>query len=50
MEQEEKNLEDISASVARYYDSLNDDEIAEDRAWGELAAEQWVGETQPDCV
>jgi hypothetical protein len=33
MIEKEKELEEISAAVTRYYDSLTDEEIAEDRAW-----------------
>jgi hypothetical protein len=33
-----KQIEAISASVTRYYDSLTDEEAAENRAWGEFAA------------
>jgi hypothetical protein len=44
MKQQEKKLKEVSASVSRYYDSLSDEEIAEDRAWGEFAAGQWVDE------
>jgi hypothetical protein len=40
----EKELEEISAAVTRYYDSLTDEEIAEDRAWGEFAASPFPGE------
>jgi hypothetical protein len=40
----EKELEEISESFTRYYDSLTDEEIAEDRAWGEFAASQFPGE------
>ena len=39
--QQAKETERISASVTRYYDSLTDEEIAEDRAWGEFAATQF---------
>ncbi len=46
MNEEEKRLEEISASIKRYYDSLTDEEIAENRAWGEFAAAQFAGE---DC-
>jgi hypothetical protein len=48
MKQEEKNLEEISASVVRYYDSLTDDEAADDRAWGEFAATQFAVEEFSD--
>jgi len=41
MKEKEKGLEDISAAVTRYYDSLTDEEIAEERAWGEFAALQF---------
>jgi hypothetical protein len=37
MNDEEKKLEAIAAAVTRYYDSLTDEELAEDRAWGEFA-------------
>lgn len=43
-QQQTKELERISASVTRYYDSLTPDEIAEDRAWGEFAATQFPRE------
>jgi hypothetical protein len=36
MKEKEKELEEISAAVTRYYDSLTDEEIAEDRAWESL--------------
>ncbi len=42
--QETKEMERISASVTRYYDSLSTEEIAEDRAWGDFAATQFPGE------
>jgi hypothetical protein len=32
-----KTLKEISASINRHYDSLTDEEIAENRAWGEFA-------------
>jgi len=41
---ETKEMERISASVTRYYDSLSTEEIAEDRAWGDFAATQFPGE------
>lgn len=34
-------MERISASVTRYYDSLTPEETAEDRAWGDFAATQF---------
>lgn len=40
MEENSKSLENISASVTRYYDSLTNKQIAEDRDWGEFAARQ----------
>jgi hypothetical protein len=40
MKKEETELEEISASVVRYYDSLSDEEIAEDSDWAEFAASQ----------
>lgn len=38
MRKEKKELEEIYAAATRYYDSLTDEEIADDRAWGEFAA------------
>jgi len=43
-QQQTKEMERISASVTRYYDSLTAEEIAEDRAWGEFAATQFPSE------
>jgi hypothetical protein len=43
-QQQVKELERISASVTRYYDSLTAEEIAEDRGWGEFAATQFPSE------
>lgn len=43
-QQEEKEMERISAAFTRYYDSLTPAEIAEDRAWGEFAATQFPDE------
>jgi hypothetical protein len=40
-QQETKELERISASVTRYYDSLTSEKIAEDRDWGDFAATQF---------
>jgi hypothetical protein len=48
MHRKEKTLEDLSASVTRYYDSLTDEEIAEDRAWGDFAARQWADAIRHD--
>jgi len=39
-----RELERISASVTRYYDSLSAEEVAEDRAWGDFAATQFPSE------
>jgi hypothetical protein len=47
MKEKEENkaeLEKIAASVTRYYDSLTDEEVAEDRAWGDFAATQFPDE------
>ena len=43
-QQQTQEMERISASVTRYYDSLTADEIAEDRAWGDFAATQFPSE------
>ena len=43
-QQQTKEMERISASVTRYYDSLSPEEIAENRAWGDFAATQFPTE------
>jgi len=43
-QQQAKELERISASVTRYYDSLTPEETAEDRAWGDFAETQFPTE------
>jgi hypothetical protein len=52
MKQDGKAAEEISASATRYYDHdcLTDEEIAEDRAWGDVAARQWVDRTRSDSL
>ena len=40
-QQQASEMERISASVTRYYDSLTDEERAENRAWGEFAETQF---------
>jgi len=42
--QQTKELERISASVSHYYDNLSDEQMAEDRAWGEFAETQFPTE------
>lgn len=39
--QQSREMQRISASVTRYYDSLTPEEIADDRAWGEFATTQF---------
>jgi len=48
MNEIENELERISAAVTRYYDSLTDEEIAEDRAWGEFASFQFPDAERSD--
>lgn len=43
-QQQTREMERISASVTRYYDSLTPEEIAEGRAWGDFAATQFPSE------
>ena len=43
-QQEAKEVERISASFTRYYDSLSPQEQAEDRAWGKFAETQFPTE------
>jgi hypothetical protein len=43
-QQQAREMERISASVTRYYDSLTSEEIAEERAWGDFAATQFPSE------
>jgi len=40
-EEEREKLEEISISFKRRYDSLTDEEVAEDQAWGEFAETQF---------
>jgi hypothetical protein len=39
-----KELERISSSFTRYYDSLRDEEISQDLAWGKFALTQFPPE------
>ena len=48
MRDKEKRLEQISASITRYYDSLTDEEVAEDRGWGDFAAAQFAATEYSD--
>jgi hypothetical protein len=52
MKEQEKELAEISAAVTRYYDSLTEEEIAEERAWGGFSALQFPADEyendQPD--
>jgi len=43
-QQQAKELERISASVTRYYDSLTAEDTEEDRAWGAFAETQFPSE------
>lgn len=43
-QQQAGELERVSASFTHYYDSLTDEEVAEDRAWGEFALSQFPPE------
>ncbi len=43
-QQEAKEMERVSASFTRYYDSLTPEEQAEDRAWGQFAETQFPTE------
>jgi hypothetical protein len=42
--QQAKEMERISSSVTQYYDSLTDEDRAENRAWGKLAESQFPSE------
>lgn len=43
-QQEEKEMERISASITRYYDSISDEERAENLAWAQFAETQFPSE------
>ena len=43
-QQQEEETRRISASITSYYDSLTDEQVAEDRAWGEFALTQFPPE------
>ncbi len=42
--QERKEMERVSASITRYYDSISDEERAENLAWAEVAETQFPSE------
>lgn len=43
-QQKAKEMERISASITGYYDSLTDEEVVENRAWGGFAESQFPDE------
>jgi hypothetical protein len=45
-----KEIEEISASMTRYYDFLTEEEVAESETWGQFAEEQFAAEERGgDC-
>jgi hypothetical protein len=42
MKEKKKTLEEISASIKHYYDTITEEERAENLAWGEFASSQFV--------
>jgi hypothetical protein len=40
-QREAKEMERVSASISSYYDSLSDEEVSRDKAWGEFAESQF---------
>ena len=40
-QQQAKEMERVSAAFTRYYDSMNEEEQSEDRAWGQFAETQF---------
>ena len=45
-QQRAAKMQRISASITSYYDSLTNQEVAEDRAWGEFAESQFPDDSQ----
>ncbi len=43
-QREASEMERIAASITSYYDSLSDEQVAEDRAWGQFAERQFHAE------
>lgn len=43
-QQQAREMKSIAASVSRYYDSLTDPQMEEDRAWGQFAETQFPTE------
>jgi hypothetical protein len=41
-----RQIEAMDKAFTAYYDSLTDEEMEEDRAWGEFAESQWRPETK----
>jgi hypothetical protein len=39
-----QEMQRISASITSYYDSLSDEQVADDRAWGQFAETQFPTE------
>jgi hypothetical protein len=39
---EAEKLRAIEEATTKYYDSLTDEEVEEERAWGEFGAQQWA--------
>lgn len=40
-QQKARGMQEISSSITSYYDSLSDEQVAEDRAWGQFAESQF---------
>ena len=40
-----REMEQTSAAITKYYDSLTEPEMEEDRAWGKAAESQFTAET-----
>jgi hypothetical protein len=43
-QQQAHQMRQISASITSYYDSLPDEDVAHDRAWGQFAESQFPNE------
>ena len=38
---QQREMAEVAASVTRYYDSLSDDEVQEEKLWGQFAESQF---------
>ena len=50
MTKQQKELAAIAASISRYYDSLTDEEVEEQRLWGQFSESQTLFQLSGDTI